>query len=142
MKTLGLSVLLVSGFFSTLGAQSQEKSAAPLSDADRAIVQSWLEQAKQSDEVRIEGDRLIFPSDDRNAMCAFLRVYRVKRESPGSDVTRPAGYTTCVGGARFTMKSSANPEVEVASPERAQSGEHLASGFSKTRKSVWQARRP
>jgi hypothetical protein len=114
MKTLGVALgfLLVSGFFSILNAQSQEKSTASLSDADRAIVQSWLEQEIQPYEARIEHDRLILPSDDRYVTCAFLRVYRVKREFPSSDVTRPDGYTTCVGSSRFTMKSSANPKVE------------------------------
>jgi hypothetical protein len=114
MKTLSASLffLMVSGFFSNLGAQSEATHLAPPNDADRAIIQSWSDIADQPQEARIEGDFLILPVDHHNAMCAFLRVYRVKRETPGSDVTRPAGYTTCVAGSRFTMKSSANPQSE------------------------------
>lgn len=111
MKSLGalLLFLFVSGLFSSVAAQAEKKSLAPLNDADRAIVQLWAE-AYQPQEARIEGDRLILPVDERNAMCAFLRVYRVKRDIPGSDATRPAGYTTCVGASRFTMKSSSTPQ--------------------------------
>ena len=114
MKTLGASLLflVVSGFFSNLSAQSQPLASTPPSDADRAIIQSWSEQANQTQEARIEGDRLILPTDDHNATCAFLRVYRVKRETPGSDLTRPAGYTTCVSTSRFTTKSSSKPQAE------------------------------
>ena len=108
--TASLLALMISVSFSNLLAQSQFISSAPLSDDDRAIVQSWQDEANQNRDVRIEDDRLIFPIDDRNAMCAFLRVYRVKRVMPGSDLTRPAGYTTCVGGSRFTMKSSKRPK--------------------------------
>lgn len=120
MKILGASLLFlfVSGLFSSVAAQSEKKSPPPLSDADRAIVQSWAE-TYQPQEARIEGDRLILPVDERNAVCAFLRVYRVKRYIPGSDATRPAGYTTCVGASRFTMKSSSKPQAGQTSAESA-----------------------
>jgi hypothetical protein len=119
MKTLSAVVflLMVSGFFSNLSAQSQNNSS-PTSDADRAIIASWSEQANQQEEARIESDRIILPIvDERNAMCAFMRVYRMKRDIPGSDATRPAGYTTCVGSSRFTMKSSAKPQAELTPME-------------------------
>jgi hypothetical protein len=108
MKTLGLSIMLVvvCGSFSFLCAQSQEQAATRHSSPDQKIFQAWLEKAKQAEEERIDNDVLILPSDDHNAMCAFMRTYRVKREFRDSDVTRPAGYTTCVPAARFTMKST------------------------------------
>jgi hypothetical protein len=107
MKILSVLLLLfVSGYFSILRAQSQTQ--LQLSDADRVIVQSWSE-ADQVSEVRIDRDGVLLPGDDRDATCAFLRVYRMKRESPGSDVTRPNGYTACVMSTRFQMKSSKKP---------------------------------
>ena len=111
MKSLLASLLLlvISGFCTNLNAQSNDRSSASLSPSDRAILQSWAE-ASQPNEARIENDRLILPGDDRDAVCAYMRVYRVKRDVPGSDLTRPAGYTTCVGAARFSMKSSAVPK--------------------------------
>ena len=120
MKTLSASllVLMVAGLFSNIDAQSQKSS---LSDSDRAIVQSWS-QAAQPRDSRIEGDRLILPSDDRDNTCAFLRVYRMKRDASGSDFTRPAGYTTCVSAARFSMKSSVirseDAEIKANAPAR------------------------
>jgi hypothetical protein len=122
MKTLSASLLflMLASPSSNLIAQSQPEKA-PLSDADRAIVQDWMERNHPSD-TRIEGDRLILPSDDRDNTCAFLRVYRMKRQTPGSDLTRPAGYTTCVSASRFTMKSSVirsvDPESKQSAPAR------------------------
>ena len=98
-------------------AQSQSDKA-PLSDGDRAIVQAWS-QTNQPSEARIEGDRLILPSDGRDNSCAFLRVYRMRRDVPGSDETRPAGYTTCVNTTRFSMKSSVVPRVDPESGQGA-----------------------
>jgi hypothetical protein len=107
MKTLGAPFLLlaISGFCSNLNAQLKQTPVLPDSD-DQAIVAAWSEADNQSNEARIENDRLILPTNDRSAMCAYLRVYRMKREVPGSDITRPAGYTTCVRTSQFNMKSS------------------------------------
>jgi hypothetical protein len=85
-------------------ATAQQSSSASSNGADQAIIQAW-DEASHPAEARIENDRLILP-DDRDAACAFLRVYRMKRDIPGSDETRPAGYTTCVRSSQFTMKSS------------------------------------
>lgn len=114
MKTLSTALifLMLSGSTSLI-AQSQKSS---LSAADRSIIQAWAE-ANPSADARIEGDRLILPADDRDNTCAFLRVYRMKRPTAGSDLTRPAGYTTCVSASRFTMKSSVI-RSEQAEPEK------------------------
>src|SRR5438132_133597 len=114
VKTLGALLLffMVFGFASTLKAQSQEKSPTVFSDADRAILQSWAEQANQSREAKIENGRLILPVDPHDGVCAFLRVYRMKRDDPRSDATRPSGYTTCVNSSQFTMKSSTAPSTK------------------------------
>src|SRR5580658_8032962 len=36
--------------------------------------------------------------------CLFIRRYRVTRDDPESDATRPAGYSTCQPAARFQTK--------------------------------------
>jgi hypothetical protein len=108
MKTLGAPflLLLISGLCSNLNAQPKQPSVQS-GAADPAIVAAWAEADNHPNEARIENDRLILPTDDRSAMCAYLRVYRMKRETPGSDITRPAGYTTCVPTSQFNiMKSS------------------------------------
>ena len=38
--------------------------------------------------------------------CFTIRAYRVVRESPDSDTTRPAGYSTCVPTARVQLKQA------------------------------------
>jgi len=39
-------------------------------------------------------------------MCYTIRTYRVARESPDSDATRPAGYSTCQRATRFQLKEA------------------------------------
>jgi hypothetical protein len=38
--------------------------------------------------------------------CFTIRAYRVVRESPDSDSTRPAGYSTCQPTTRFQLKDA------------------------------------
>jgi len=38
--------------------------------------------------------------------CYTIRSYRVARESPDSDSTRPAGYSTCQRATRFQLKEA------------------------------------
>jgi len=53
-------------------------------------------------------------TDSVRASCAYIRAYRVKREARGSDVTVPAGYTTCVPSKRFEMRSAVITKTEPA----------------------------
>jgi hypothetical protein len=56
----------------------------------------------------------LFSGDDEQ-FCAFMRTYRVKRDSRDSDMVRADGYTTCVPTARVTLKSTVEITTE---PER------------------------
>jgi hypothetical protein len=38
--------------------------------------------------------------------CYTLRTYRVARENPESDSTRPAGYSTCQRATRFQLRTA------------------------------------
>jgi len=38
--------------------------------------------------------------------CYTIRAYRVVRENPGSDVTKPAGYSTCQRSAQFQLRTT------------------------------------
>jgi hypothetical protein len=100
MKTLGLFLLLLAFVLVPLGFgqdQSQVKSA------DDAIVALWNGHPVSTDSGRLEGDKLIISSDSDLITCLNLRVYRQKRESRKSDVTVPAGYTTCVPTNRVNV---------------------------------------
>ena len=48
-----------------------------------------------------------------NGGCLTMRTYTVARESADSDVTRPAGHTTCVPATKFQVK---NAPLRVQSP--------------------------
>jgi hypothetical protein len=45
------------------------------------------------------------PKPEQNdETCLYIRSYRVTRDHPESDATRPAGYSTCQPAARFQTK--------------------------------------
>jgi hypothetical protein len=44
--------------------------------------------------------------EENQPTCYMLRTYRVARESPDSDATRPAGYTTCQPSTRYGLKTA------------------------------------
>jgi hypothetical protein len=47
---------------------------------------------------------------ENESTCYFLRSYRVTRDDPDSDSTRPAGYSTCLPGTRIQMKSAVDSQ--------------------------------
>jgi hypothetical protein len=118
MKTLGLCFLFLSSAL-VINAAAQEQSSAPGLNTDEAAIKKWIARQGQATWSRIEGDRTFLSPDDGNGFlqplgdqepsCVFMRTYRVKREARDSDVTRPAGYTTCVPVARFAMKRAVEP---------------------------------
>ena len=121
MKPLGLCFLFLSSVF-VADASAQQQSNSPALNTDNAAIQKWLARGEQTMLPRIDSDRVILSPDDgggftlslhdNNASCVYMRTYRVKREARDSDVTRPAGYTTCVPVARFMVKSAAESKAE------------------------------
>ena len=112
MKILGLCFLL----FVCLAPLSQaqlsqaEESTKPARDA--AIVSA----PSTADHIVLNLDSEYLPPGP-TTYCAFMRTYRVRRDHRGSDVTRPAGYTTCVPTRRFEMKSAVQVQSEPAPRE-------------------------
>jgi len=121
MKTLGLCFLFLLSLL-VANAPAQEQSNPPGLNTDKAAIQKWLARQGQTKWPGIEGDRIflspddgdgfLLPLGDQEPSCVYMRTYRVKRESRGSDVTRPAGYTTCVPVGRFAVKRAAEPGLE------------------------------
>src|SRR5438046_4992760 len=108
MKSLSLCFFLFV-LISNVPAQEQSKAT---SSANDAVVQAWLSHANELDSTRNKGGSFILSPDsgspdDRDAYCAFMRTYRMKREDRESDATRPAGNTTCVPVQRFGVKRAA-----------------------------------
>jgi hypothetical protein len=48
----------------------------------------------------------ILTLEQNEATCYTLRTYRVARETPDSDSTRPAGYSTCQRATRFQLRTA------------------------------------
>jgi hypothetical protein len=121
MKPLVLCFLFLSSVF-VADASAQQQSNSPALNTDNAATQKWLARGEQTMLPRIDSDRVILSPDDgdgftlslhdNNASCVYMRTYRVKREARDSDVTRPAGYTTCVPVARFIVKRAVEPRQE------------------------------
>ena len=106
MKYSGLCFLSALMLAGSASAQSQPSSS--LSKADRAVIQEWTAHA-QTDLQQNKSDRIIFSAEDRDDYCAFIRTYRMKREESSSDITRPAGYTTCVPMQGIEIKRAIAP---------------------------------
>jgi len=54
--------------------------------------------------------RTALPSDRSEVICYSIRGYRVTRDDPGSDSTRPSGYSTCQPADRFQVKDAGEPQ--------------------------------
>jgi hypothetical protein len=121
MKPLGLCLLFLLSVL-VVDASAQQRSNSPALNTDNAAIQKWMARGEQTMLPRIDSDRVILSPDDgdgftlslhdNNASCVYMRTYRVKREARDSDVTRPAGYTTCVPVARFIVKRAVEPRQE------------------------------
>src|ERR1700680_928571 len=48
------------------------------------------------------------PTLGQGDVCYYIRGYRVTREDPESDSTRPAGYAPCQPAARFNVRNGGN----------------------------------
>jgi hypothetical protein len=104
MKIFGLCFLLVVSL--ALLSQAQE---SPKSANDQAVITA----PAAADHMILSLNAKAAPGDDTS--CAFMRTYRVKRDHPGSDMTKPTGYTTCVPFKRFEVKSAVQVQSEPAS---------------------------
>jgi hypothetical protein len=104
MKVLGLCFLFVVCLAPLAQAQESSKSTN-----DQAVIAA----PAAGDNMILDLNAKAAPGSDTS--CAFMRTYRVKRDHPGSDMTRPAGYTACVPFKRFEVKSAVQVQSEPAS---------------------------
>jgi hypothetical protein len=103
MKIFGLCFFLVIFFL------------APISQAQESSVAKNTQTTVESSAAAADGIVLDLNSTEAlgsDHSCAYMRTYRVKRDRPASDMTRPAGYTICVPFKRFEMKSAVQVQDE------------------------------
>jgi len=116
MKTLGLCSLL---FFSILipCASGQDlniklptQSKLPLNSSNDEWMQQLLQRYPGSKVIGMYRSPVKTWTGALEGGCGTMQTYRVKREAPDSDVTRPSGYTPCVPLSRFHLESAFAPE--------------------------------
>jgi hypothetical protein len=101
MRILGLLVLLCGV---CAAGDSARQSSSP-----QAAVTSFNSDISSSGIVRpfslASGDRSRADSErDGDLTCFTMHTFLVKRESPHSDVTEPAGQSTCLAGSRYNVR--------------------------------------
>ncbi len=96
-RLLLLSLVISLSVNSTLAAQSPSEK-----NSQDAI----QDQPGPSDAApAVRAPHILTLQQDENT-CYTLRTYRVARENPESDSTRPAGYSTCQRATRFQLKTA------------------------------------
>jgi len=103
MKTPLLCCLLFCLAPITQAQQLQASATSSKSTDDHTAVQTSAASeyfGLQSLNARLDRTTPLFAE----RYCAYLRTYRVRRESRNSDVVSPAGYTECVPASRFEVK--------------------------------------
>jgi hypothetical protein len=107
MKIVGLCFLLLV----CLAPMSQAQDSPKRTNNEAAVLNS----PAAADRIILNLNSDLLPPGSR--YCAYMRTYRVKRDHPGSDLTRPAGYTTCVPAERFEMRNAMQVPSEPAPRE-------------------------
>ena len=96
------------------GGEAQTAEFAIVPARPDSAPPGWAAKAGNSFQWSLDPDRIVISPGDSDGACAFMRTYRVERESRNSDVTHPAGYTTCVSMSKFRIlvKTARPPENE------------------------------
>jgi len=118
MRISGLLVVLLCGLVSVCGAsdaarQSSSSIAAPTSFNSDGFNSSGIVRPDFSGLVasgRADWDHRRFdPARDGDLTCYTIESYRVKRQSPDSDVVEPVGHSTCQRASKFSVKTVEEP---------------------------------
>jgi hypothetical protein len=113
MRIFGLLMVLLVGLVSVCaagdGARQSSSSQAAVNSfgsdliSPSAIARQDFVQVPAND----RADRHYSRSDsarDGDVTCFTMHTFLVKRESPHSDVTEPAGEATCLSGPRYSVR--------------------------------------
>ncbi len=110
MRILGLLTVLLCGpglvCRASAAEPQQSSSSQPAVSSFNSELISPSAIARQ-DLVQVPADRHYSRSvsaRDGDVTCFTMHTFLVKRESPHSDVTEPAGETTCLSGPRYSVR--------------------------------------
>ena len=115
MRILGLLIILLCG----PGLVCRANAVEPPSSSSQSAVSSFNSELispsaiARPDLVQVPADRHYLRSDaarDGDVTCFTMHAFLVKRESPDSDVTEPAGEATCLLGPRYNVRKVEEPD--------------------------------
>jgi hypothetical protein len=111
MRISGLLVVLVCGLVPVCGASdaarqaSSSQAAASSCNSDVFNASGIVRPDFAGLAVSDRADRRRFdPARDGDVTCYTIDSYLVKRQSRDSDVTEPAGYSTCQRASKYCVK--------------------------------------
>lgn len=104
---LFLPAVLLCGLVATCAAGDQASSSR--SESTAGILRPDDVKLALSDPAVVERLRREVAQDD-DVTCYTVQSYRVKRQSPDSDVVEPVGYSTCLRASKYGVKKAVEPD--------------------------------
>jgi hypothetical protein len=119
MRISGFLVALLCGLVSVCGASDQLRQSSSPQSAVTSSDSDWLDSASgivRPDSSGLAGsdrpdrDHRTFDwARDNDLTCYTIESYLVKRQRRGSDVVEPVGHSTCQRAAKYTVKTTEEP---------------------------------
>ena len=113
LPVLAVSSLPIVLCVAAIAAQSspEKPAASPQLSRPSDVQANGLRKDARANDARLNYAVTVGQNDndsdnDNDATCYTIRAYRVSRVSPGSDTTKPAGYSTCQRANRFQFKTA------------------------------------
>ncbi|HXM23982.1 MAG TPA: hypothetical protein VN948_22185 [Terriglobales bacterium] len=105
MRIFGLLVFLLCGLVSVCAASDPLRQSSSPPAAANSFDSDLFNGSSASD--RADRDHRRFdPARDGDLTCYTIESYLVKRQSPNSDVTEPAGHSTCQRASKYSVKKA------------------------------------
>jgi hypothetical protein len=109
MRISGLLLVVVCGLVSVCAAGDGARQSSSSQSAVNSFGSDLISPSAiaQQDFVQVPADRHYSRSDsapDADVTCYTMHAFLVKRASPHSDVTEPAGEATCLSVPRYSVR--------------------------------------
>lgn len=114
-----LSISLLTAFTATVAAQAAPEKTASTVQTEETFATTRIGDHRQRSNPFVvdQAQSLAYLSPDE-MLCLKLRTYKVARDTPHSDSTHAAGYSTCQPAARFQMHTAEFKLSPTGSPSR------------------------
>jgi hypothetical protein len=115
MRTFNLLIVLLCGMVSVCAAGDAVRQNSSSQPAENSFTSDLISPSARAryDFLRLPvadgADQYFSRADserDGDVICYTMHTFLVKRESPHSDVTEPAGEATCLSGPRYSVRKA------------------------------------